>query len=63
MAWQPINTAPELTPVLVWHGAYQGGVVVAIYRPDWHSWSTIPGHYTIRRPTVWQPLPDPPVAS
>jgi hypothetical protein len=61
--WQPIETAPKNTTVLVWAvdmGWAASGPVVAWDRgKGWHSQ---PGCYTLR-PTHWQPLPDPPALS
>lgn len=62
--WQPIETAPKGTPVLVRthpHYRAEGQIVVADSR-DGVSWWTRPGRYSVGA-THWMPLPDPPPLS
>ena len=61
--WQPIETAPERTPVLVWHpGLGMGGWNVMMrYKTLWtetmHDGRTLKEGY---EPSHWMPLPAPP---
>jgi len=69
--WQPIETAPEHIPILVWvpeeNRGHDSAEVVIIYRgADGMSFWTNGGSnggsdlYFNRAPTHWQPLPEPP---
>lgn len=64
MNWQPIDTAPTHTPVLVYFN--DGLFEVAKWNADDegdHGWWTNDGldfNYGQDRPTHWQPLPEPP---
>ena len=59
MNWQPIETAPELTDVLVYSPKW-GVPICAIKRRNgagtWHGF----GQGLIADPTHWRPLPAPP---
>lgn len=67
--WQPIETAPKDTEVLVWDPS-QGCVYIARQTPFYntpfegvrcllgHHWETGEGGYGT--PTHWMPLPEPP---
>jgi len=69
--WQPIETAPEHEPILVWvpeeNRGWDSAEVVIIYRyADGMSFWTNGGSnggsdvYFRKEPTHWQPLPAPP---
>lgn len=51
--WRPIETAPKDGTQVRLYGPK--GEVVGRHRPQWNSWSTVPGDYTVK-PTHWQPL-------
>ncbi len=60
--WQPIETAPKNTPVLIWilgeirHAYLKSG-------GGWNHWLTVSGKYGMPKdypPTHWMPLPAPP---
>lgn len=61
--WQPIDSAPENTPVLVWHPGFGmgGWNVMRRYGGEWmetaHDGRTLKDGYD---PTYWMPLPPPP---
>ena len=64
MDWQPIETAPTNTPVLVWHPGFgMGGwnCMRCDHFGDWHETShdgrKLKQGY---EPTHWMPLPPPP---
>ena len=63
MDWQPIETAPINTPLLVWHpGLGMGGWnVMRFDGEEWretaHDGRALKGGY---EPSHWQPLPPPP---
>lgn len=72
MQWQPIETAPEKTLVLVygeWDGELHGGdgtKEVHKARFEWGEWWIDGGEYYashVRNPTHWMPLPEPPNAA
>lgn len=63
--WQPIETAPENIPILVFGHPYPRcpGIICVMKRlPDSDYWTLIgdqghEGDYEIREPILWQPLP------
>ena len=71
--WQPIETAPEHDPILVWCPKINRGgdsaEVVILYRDDGEMcfWTNGGGNaggdlYFDPLPTHWMPLPEPPTA-
>jgi len=69
--WQPIETAPEHEPILVWvpeeNRGWDSAEVVIIYRTEtgmsfWTNGGSNGGSdvYFRKEPTHWQPLPAPP---
>lgn len=61
MDWQPIETAPKETPVLIWNGEW---VLIGEQWGDtpWSEWGNEADALNGRQPTHWMPLPDPPEA-
>lgn len=65
MEWQPIDTAPKDNTRILLFDFYEREVAFARFVGAWgcpyanDGWFTIPGAYR-KRPTHWQPLPDPP---
>lgn len=60
--WQPIDTAPTKTEVLVYVPARNGRdsqTVVASSGESGKYWHSIPGAWGLT-PTHWMPLPEPP---
>jgi hypothetical protein len=69
--WQPIETAPFETPILIFAYEWKDGptiICAAIKRKetkDWHSWVAIGAtgyewENDFEKPTHWMPLPSPP---
>ena len=61
--WQPIKTAPQNKPVLVWHPGFgMGGWNVMILRNGEWSETAHDGRTLIEgyAPSHWMPLPSPP---
>lgn len=60
MQWQPIETAPEGCPVLIWKAntreCYIGAYIHGKYGPGWCT----PDGHEIFKATHWMPLPEPP---
>lgn len=72
MEWQPIETAPEGVPILVWvpeaHRGFGSAEVVVIYRDHddiqyWTNGGANAGDdvYFERTPTHWMPIPPEPI--
>lgn len=65
-AWQSIETAPKDRSVIAWEDGVMGE---AYYYEDASSWwwaNTAPGDFDPSDaiyPTLWHPMPDPPVTS
>lgn len=76
MTWQPIETCPERTPVLVYfpagrsaYGEYDAGCAVAVstLRNGERDWDPVGAEtyitediWVVGEPTHWQPLPEAP---
>ena len=59
-AWQPIETAPNYVPVLVFHNRM---VIEAWYSTPWGKFVVSEtGGSNLIKPTHWMPLPKPPIA-
>lgn len=61
MKWQPIETAPEDTYVLVWspeYYCYEYGI--AVLGGEEGYWLTYEGDLPLATPTHWMHLPEPP---
>ena len=61
MTWQPIDTAPEDTYVLVWcpdYYCHECGV--AMLHSEDGCWRDREGYLPLATPTHWMPLPEPP---
>ena len=60
MEWQPIETAPNLEPVLLFTADVSDEYHIGIAIPNKHStiWITVDGR-TIYDPTNWMPLEPP----
>ena len=65
MTWQPIETAPKNTLVLLYVlGEHRVGFLK--HGGGWNTWVLVPGKYGVPRghaPTHWMHLPDPPGAA
>jgi hypothetical protein len=59
--WQPIETAPKETPVLIWVGD-QALISQQLYeQANWEdTYQSFWFWDTDREPTHWMPLPEPP---
>jgi hypothetical protein len=57
--WQPIETVPIRSHVLVFRPTDPQSIVVAIRPNESERIATIPGYWDIH-PTHWMPLPEPP---
>lgn len=60
--WQPIDTAPDDTEILVW-SATQSGTYLAIRKRDgWWTADACPFEWTelVDLPTHWMAIPQPP---
>lgn len=61
MTWQPIETAPEDTYVLVWCPDYFGSECGIARLQSWDNyWMAFEGYLPLATPTHWMPLPNPP---
>lgn len=63
MNWQPIETAPTLTPILVVESGVVQYAAVQLYQDG--SWMDLVTEDVCEnfRPTHWMPLPEPPEAT
>lgn len=59
MEWQPIETAPDDTPILVYYERYREQLTAHRDGQDW-AVSGLSERISIQRPTHWMPLPAPP---
>ena len=59
MNWQPIETVPTNTKVLLWSNGF---VVVGLFDSEKSCWWSLlfNMNFKMEKPTAWMPLPEPP---
>jgi hypothetical protein len=59
MNWQPVETIPPNTKVLLWHNGF---VLIGLFDSDKNCWWSLlyNMNFKMEKPTHWAALPEPP---